>query len=454
MVRRRDRCRRRRHGRHHGRGPRRLFFRVYLYGLLLLVAVTVGVGAANLLVSSRAPWSFPNVAGLIDEELTPILDRSEELEQKLDRLHRAFSADLAVYEGSGRLLAAAGTAPSALDEVPSRPFWRRSVAAVPLGGGRAYAVAHFPWQRHRWAWVLLPLVVLVVLAIVSAPLARNLVRPIERITQAARALGDGDLDARSGVVRRDEVGDLAAAFDDMAARLKRLVTGEKELRANVSHELRTPLARMRVALEIAEESAHNPHTLEKHLRGIRGDIEELEDLVDQILISARLDLAGDDELGLRKSPTPVRSLVEASAKRFRELHGEHRLEVSAGADVTVDADPKLVRRVIDNLLENSAKYADPEQGPVTLEIHATASDVTVTVSDRGVGVAPDDLDRLFEPFFRATVARTGESKGVGLGLSFCKRVVEAHQGRIGAERRPEGGLRVRFTLPSGDPDAG
>lgn len=435
--------------RHHFRGPRRLFWRVYVYGLLLLVTVTVSSAIAGHLLSSPSvspSTRYRNIALFIDKELSVFLDRPAELDEKLERIHVAFEADVAVYDRSGTLIAAAGDTPAALDEVPDAPHWIRNGATFPIDGGRAYAVAHFE-QGGGYRFLLVPLVVLVVLALVTLPLARNIVRPIERITRAAHALGEGRLDARTGVTRRDEVGALAKAFDEMAARLERLVAGEKELRANVSHELRTPLARMRVALEIAEEGAQDPNTLQKHLRGIRGDIEELEELVDQVLITARLDLGNDEELALRQKELDLGAVAEASAKRFRETHRGHELTLACGDDAVLVGDPKLIKRVIDNLLENSAKYASPSDGPITIEVRMSRTDAAVTVNDRGVGVAPDDVERLFEPFFRADSIRSTNAKGVGLGLSFCKRVVEAHGGHIRAEPRPEGGLSVSFTLP-------
>lgn len=428
------------------RGPRRLFWRVYAFGLALLAMVAISVGVANILLSpsSSKPWGdHRQFVTYVDGELTPLLDRPDELQAKVDRIHNGFNVDVAIYAADNSLMAHAGETPAPLDAPPAKPKWLRRGGAMPVDGGRAYAVAR--WQGGGWSALFVPLVVLLVLALVSAPLVRSIVRPIEKITKAARKVGEGELDARTGVTRRDEVGVLAAAFDDMAARLERMVSGEKELRANVSHELRTPLARVRVALEIAEEG-DDPATIQKHLRGIRGDIIELEELVDQVLITARLDLANDDELGLRRVDTDIADVAHACAERFREVHEEHPLEVSA-LPVSARVDAKLVKRVIDNLLENSAKYAAPEEGPISLDVEKHGGAVRVTVADRGIGVAEDELGRLFEPFFRADSVRSQNTKGVGLGLSFCRRVIEAHGGEISARRRDGGGLEVTFEIP-------
>jgi signal transduction histidine kinase len=410
--------------------------------------VAFSVGTANWVFGPRSkkPWAnYENISGFVDAELSPLLDDPDELQAKVKRVHRAFGFDVAIYRRDGTLLAHAGETPEPLSEMPERHTWLYRGAALPLDGGRAYTVVQ--WEGGGWGAAVVPLVVLLVLALASIPLARSIARPIEKITRAARAVGDGHLEARTGVDRRDEVGALASAFDDMAARLERMVAGEKELRANVSHELRTPLARIRVALEIAEEG-DSPEAIQKHLRGIRGDIIELEELVDQVLITARLDLADDEELALRKTSFDVDELIQQSADRFRELHGEHELEIASSDEaLAVQADEKLVKRVIDNLLDNSAKYASPADGPIRAQASCEGGAVVVAVSDRGIGVAPDEIERLFEPFFRADSTRAVDAKGVGLGLSFCRRVVTAHGGDISAQRRDGGGLTVRFTLP-------
>ncbi len=434
-----------------GRGPRRLFWRVYMFGILLLAVVAFSVGLANHMLSSPSshPWvKFRSVANLVDEELTPLIDHPRQLKQKVDRLHRAFAIDVAVFDAQGLIMASAGSPPPPLRNTPEGPRWLNHGAAIPIAGGRAYVIG--AWGSRGPRWLLVPFVVLFVLALVTIPLARSIVRPIEQVTRAARAVGDGQLDARTGVRRRDEVGVLAAAFDDMAARLERLVAGEKELRANVSHELRTPLARIRIALEIAEEGSQDPDTVRKHLRGIRGDIIELEELVDQVLITARLDLGSEEEIALRRCAISLAELSQGSATRFGELHPDHKLELDiATPDAQiVTADPKLVKRVIDNLLDNSAKYAAASDGAVTLEVRYSPGTVVLTVRDRGAGVTTEELARLFEPFFQANSVRSQNSKGVGLGLSFCRRVIDAHGGNITAQRRPGGGLAVAFSLPA------
>jgi len=443
------------------RRRRRVFWRVYLHGIVLLIAVTLGVGFANkvLLGAYTPPFAdAQRLAAYVDSELTPLLDDPTALQEKVMRIQHIFEVDVAIYRAGAReAVAEAGQdVPPSLDTVPEEPFMKgdmnRHMFGIPLGSGRAYVVGYMHWQHNPTRWILIPGVVLFVLALVSLPMARAVTRPVERITRAARALGRGDLSARTGVHhRRDELGELARTFDEMAMRLERIVESEKELLANVSHELRTPLARIRVALELAEDE-EDLAACQAQLDGIGGDLAELEELIEQVMMTARLDLAGstDGTLPVNLAPMSMSELVARSVKRFGSLHPNHRLDVAVDPDLPrVEGDDKLLHRVLDNLLDNASKYAAPQKGPIELSATIARDEgaVRVTVADRGIGVADEDLDMLFEPFFRSDRSRERGTGGVGLGLALSRRIVEAHRGDIHAESREGGGLVVSFDIP-------
>jgi signal transduction histidine kinase len=190
-------------------------------------------------------------------------------------------------------------------------------------------------------------VVLVLLALASIPLVRQITSPLEKLTRAVQRFGSGDLTARAAFERGDEVGQLAVAFDDMAGRIERLVRSEKEFLANVSHELRTPLARVRVALEIASEG--DEAKARACLQEIAADLEELERLVGDVLTAARLDLAhgraGLEAAALRRVPVASAEIVEQAAARFRSIHPERTLTLEIASELPrIDADPALLRR--------------------------------------------------------------------------------------------------------------
>ena len=448
------------HGRRH-RLPARLFWRVYLNGLLLLALVALSVFAVGAALGRSGqphnPRRFVEYTAL---RIGDLRGHPDDLARELTRIHDVFGAEVTVYQ-SGAVLASNV-------EPPLAPLPTEDEAALLRG---SLVVSH----RHLTsaarvdgdppAYVLLKgnisgpsllrgasLIgaVLLALAVASIPLARAIAAPLERLGRAVRAFGSGDLSARARLGDRGEVGEVAEAFDQMADRIQALLRTEKELLANVSHELRTPLARIRVALDLAAEG--DLERSRRYLAEIGADLEELTQLVDDVLTAARLDLAAGREPGmelpLRRERVDGRDLVLRAADRFRAAHPTRELEVSVDPGLpALDADPALLRRVLDNLLDNARKYSD-DGARITLAAHQQDGAVSVEVTDGGIGLEEADLARLFTPFFRSDRSRARGTGGVGLGLALAKRVVEAHGGRIGAESAPGKGTRVRFSVPA------
>jgi signal transduction histidine kinase len=296
------------------------------------------------------------------------------------------------------------------------------------------------------------LLVLGVVGVASLLTARSLAKPLARLSAAARALGAGKLDARAGMARSDEIGDVAAAFDEMADRVTALLHAEKELLANVSHELRTPLARIRVALDLAAEG--DAETARGLLGEIGEDLGELEVLIGDVLTAARLDLGADGGAGgqppLRVARFDPTELVQRAASRFRAAHPERPLVVTVAPDLpSLDGDLVLLRRVVDNLLENAHRYAKGSTDPVELVAAPAADALVIEVRDHGIGIAPDDLPHVFRPFFRADRSRARATGGLGLGLALARRIVTAHGGVIELDSTLGEGTCARVRLPAG-----
>jgi signal transduction histidine kinase len=242
----------------------------------------------------------------------------------------------------------------------------------------------------------------------------------------------------------------------MADSVVNLRRTEKELLANVSHELRTPLARIRMALDLVREGDTARAT--GYIDDIAEDLEELERMLDDVLTAARLDLArgaaSDSLPPLRRKLLPSAELIEAARSRFEKRFPQRMLVQRLGPDLPeLDADASLLRRVLDNLLDNAAKFSEPN---TSIELEALRSDdgrhLLIEVRDRGVGIAESDLPRVFEPFFRGDRSRTRSTGGVGLGLTLSRRIVEAHGGTISAHSEPPiQGSRFRVTVPAVQP---
>jgi signal transduction histidine kinase len=412
--------------------------------------------------------------------VSELLDHPAELRAELARVHEAFDVEFTVYDAGGALAASSVEPPLPLPPPDERPRYGEAprhlnargfafVAALP-GDRGAVVISGGPREGLLLRVAIAIAAVLLALAIGSWPFARSIARPLEQLTAAVGRLGAGDLGTRANLAAGGEVGALGAAFDDMAARLEVLVRGEKELIANVSHELRTPLARMRMALALAEEG--DVARARKALTEIGGDVGELERLTDEILAAARLDLVGQGGLPLHRERVEVAALLEEAGERFRAGHPDRELTVDAAGEVPVlDADPALLRRLLGNLLDNAAKYSEapapvaltarlappargadahpPEAGaPAGAEGVDGPLEVVLEVRDHGIGVAEEDLPRLFTPFFRTDRSRARDSGGVGLGLALVRRIAEAHGGRVTAGRADGGGTVFQVTLPA------
>jgi two-component system OmpR family sensor kinase len=316
-----------------------------------------------------------------------------------------------------------------------------------------------PPGRGRWSpsdpvvWGVL--VALLATAIAAVVLARSLTRPLSSLASVATAFGDGDLSARAKLSRKDELGELGRAFDQMADRVAGLMRSQQELLANVSHELRTPLARIRVALDIAAEG--DAASARESLSEITEDLAELEQIVSEVLTTARLDLAaGRAGSGLRVTGEllDLGAILDKSAARFHGSTPERALErvtevLAEGGGVFVKGDAVLLRRAFDNLLDNARAYSDPSM-PVSLVAsrHEGSPDqVKVAVTDRGIGIVAEDLAHLATPFFRTDRSRSRRSGGLGLGLSLTRRIVEAHGGALVIESVVGKGTTVTITLP-------
>jgi signal transduction histidine kinase len=278
--------------------------------------------------------------------------------------------------------------------------------------------------------------------------ARWIVGPLRTLSRTARALGGGDLKARAEMKRQDEIGEVGRAFDEMADRVEALLSTERELLANVSHELRTPLARIRVALDLASESGSDSHR--PTLSEIGLDLAEIEALIDDILTAMRLQVEGGRATSgfpLHVETVAPAVICERASQRFRARHPDRELRLEIDERLPqIDVDAMLLRRAVDNLLENAHKYSPESDQPIFLQARPRGLRVEIAVVDRGVGIAADDLPRVFAPFFRGDRSRSRGSGGVGLGLTLAKRIVEAHGGTIDLSSAEGVGTSVRILL--------
>lgn len=278
------------------------------------------------------------------------------------------------------------------------------------------------------------------------PVVRRLTQRLEGLQRGVQRWGEGDLSARVPVQGDDEVADLSLRFNQAAEQIEGLMTSQKSLLANASHELRSPLARIRMGLELME-GANSDEALHQHTRQeILRNMAELDQLIDEILLASRLESPQAD-LGTEEAVDLVGLCAEECARVGAELdvpEGMHTLEVQGV--------PKLLRRMVRNLLENARRYGavNGQDDEIVLSLRLEIQQVVLRVCDRGPGVPAQYLERIFEPFFRLPGAgeRVG-GVGLGLALALVKSIIERHGGQVRCDRSEGRGACFVVTFKSG-----
>ncbi|SET80707.1 sensor histidine kinase [Stigmatella erecta] len=447
--------------------PGPLLLRIYLVGLaqVLLIALSL-MGVRRLEDNSFHKRFAGRHPAYFAAEWTRLLNAPTELQEAMIRSRRILPQATVRDLNGGLLGSSAQPALDALSPGHLRQLTQERIVtfdappvtavAMPESGPiEAYAIfMQRPPPPGPPGNPALPIILMLVCTgITSLLFARHLAPPLQRLAKVARAFGSGKLDVRTGLRRRDELGQVAEAFDEMADRITLLLSSQKQLLANVSHELRTPLARIRVALDLAEEG--DAQLARESLSDITMDLAELERLLDDVLTAARLDITPEQIPGatppLRKELMDARTLVDKAAARFSTNRPKHTLDVTLEGTLPVlDADPVLLRRALDNLLDNAGKYSEPGT-TVRLSAQATEAGLQLDIIDEGIGIDASDLPHLFTPFFRSDRSRARTTGGVGLGLALARRIITVHGGSLALESQPGQGTSVRVVLPAADP---
>ncbi|MDQ3305521.1 MAG: ATP-binding protein [Actinomycetota bacterium] len=290
---------------------------------------------------------------------------------------------------------------------------------------------------------LRPLIsVAIALALVQV-LARGMTSPLREMAAAAGRMAEGDWDQRVTDTSADEVGDLARAFNAMAAELAVVDRIRTDLLANVSHELRTPIAALQARLENLVDGVEAPDI--ELLRSMLHQTERLGRLVTQLLDLSRLE---SRSVPLRREHVELAILLEAVAAEARLQAPDRCVETSVRPDdLALVADADRVHQVLANLTANALHHGPPGR-PVRLSASADHHDVVLTVSDEGPGIPDDEAARVFERFYRADHARPHASGGAGLGLSIARWIVDLHGGDIRLQENQSSGCTMVVRLPA------
>ena len=290
-------------------------------------------------------------------------------------------------------------------------------------------------------WRLWGLVVLAVLAVTGAcwlPFVRGLTRSISEMDRVTGQIAQGRFDAQVASGRCDELGDLAAQINHLAARLESFVKNQKRFLGDIAHELCAPIARVQFALGILEQKAEDAQRL--HVAAVYEEVQEMSALVNELLSFSKAGLSAE---GAALGAVDVAGAAERAVARERA--SDVRFELSVPGDLRAVANEPSLVRALSNVLRNAARYAGGA-GPISIAAARENGFVSITVSDCGPGLPDSELENVFAPFYRPESSRTRETGGAGLGLAIVRTCVEACRGTVSCRNRKPSGLEVVIRL--------
>ena len=291
------------------------------------------------------------------------------------------------------------------------------------------------------------LAVIVALAILGGSvIAGRSLRPLNKITESAREITDGhDLSRRISLAPgRDEVHELAETFNDMMGRLERSFDAERQFTSDASHELRTPVTVILAECEMAEKFPEDRAAVQESVAEIHKQALKMSELIGRLLAYTRL------EQGTRRIDQEKVDLSELTGEVCEEQRAvsarDIAIECAAEPDILVNGDAALLISLVQNLVTNAVKYGK-DGGHVWVRVYSEGQNACVSVRDDGIGIAEEDLDRIWNRFYQADRSRSDESRGIGLGLSLARQIARLHGGMITASSRPGEGSEFVFSMP-------
>ncbi|MEW6998844.1 ATP-binding protein [Colwelliaceae bacterium BS250] len=284
-----------------------------------------------------------------------------------------------------------------------------------------------------------------------------LIRPLKKLKQASQSFGQGKLSTRLPEFedRFDEVGRLGQAFNSMAEQVQNSMSSQQRLLGDISHELRSPLTRLQLALTLIQKLDNTNPALNKYLDRFNTEVTRLDLMINQALQLSRLESQIQQ---LNIETFNLTTLVNNVVEDARFIGQQKNIDIYANigsddelkADIEFTGDKQLIHSAIENVLGNAIRYS-PENGKVTCSLTATKKMMTLSISDQGPGVALEQIDDIFKPFYRTSEARDRISGGTGLGLAIASGAIHCHKGqmyaKLASNEKRNPGLTVVINLP-------
>jgi signal transduction histidine kinase len=286
-------------------------------------------------------------------------------------------------------------------------------------------------ERRGRGWT--PLVVMLIVLYLLYYFTRRIIRPVATLSRGVQRFGHGELDYRIKLKRRDELGDLAKNFNEMADELQQMLDAKRQLLLAISHELRTPLTRAKVSLELMDDGPYR--------QGLGKDLAEMERLIEELLETERL---SSSHHILNKQPCSLNSLIAAS---IQENFPDRQISVSLpGDDITLELDEPRIKLLLKNLVDNALRHTPKDAAALRIALQNSPDGAHITIQDYGEGIAAEHIPHLTEPFYRGDASRRRGTGGYGLGLYLCRVITEAHGGQLSIQSQPDSGTTVSVTL--------
>jgi signal transduction histidine kinase len=433
---------------------KRLLIYLYLFMIAMFLVINFLVaplywGIANKSIEHQYGIFMGDITRgffhVIEEELNRVSVEDWDASIKAMQSHFAFQLSITPITStqlleSERLALANG---EVLVKFAPVTFFRKQI------GDSGLVLTMGPMPEFEFNKLLLDLLFSLIVALIFCFFALLVAWPyankLRRISIAADAFGEGKLDARANLPPRSSLAHLANAFNSMAARIQELIRSHKELTHAVSHELRTPLARMRFSMEMIA-SVDEPDKREKHLEGMRRDVDELDLLVSELLTYAKLDKSYRPQMEAMDLGPWMSDLAVVLDAENSKATIECRIS-SPDPKVPLLASPRFLERALRNLVQNAVLYANSR---IQITLKTVDNQAIIHVDDDGPGIPPADRQRIFEPFVQLEAHSNSDLPGYGLGLAIVHRVAKWHGGSVTVSEAPIGGARLSLSLPITD----
>src|SRR5580704_17437687 len=433
---------------------------------LLWFLATTAVAIAGIIITTAATFNSAAGRGPLGMLLSVQTEEAarayetggrEALAAALGKFQQITQFEVLFTDSKGTDLLTGKVHPELMTLPKPRSRWR---LPVPVGGRQPIIARQDSTRQYRlflidhrrnWTFFFLQpqhLWIIGLVVLLCYAFAYHLTSPVRRLRAVVDCFGRGDFSARAPSGRKDELGELARSFNQMASRIQTLLAVERRLLLDISHELRSPLARLGVAVELARSGEDREHMLDR----IQKEADRLNELVAELLQVTRVeadpsmqknDLVHLDEL---LGDLVYDSLLEAKAK-------DCTLLLKAPVPAILAGDEELIRRALENVIRNAIRYA-PRGTAVDIGLAKLREAAIVTVRDYGPGVPDEALTRIFDPFYRVDSDRNRASGGLGLGLAIARRSVQLHKGKLTAQNAHPGLLvTIEFPIGRADGDA-